>query len=187
MATKEGVKLGFRKALEAKIKSLISKEGRQRLAQTGKVLAVEGSTAGVGAASIENLSQNVEIATGKRTEKDYGNIALHGTVGTVAGPAIGGTASLGYNTVKKVLGSEIIKEVSSEVAESVGTQLSKTRLGEKAVDKISQIPQITNTLINNIIPSAQRDELSTRVFERVTGETKPLEEADRDWEKNSSA
>ena len=151
LATKEGVKLGFRKALEAKIKSLISKEGRQRLAQTGKVLAVEGSTAGVGAASIENLSQNVEIATGKRTEKDYGNIALHGTVGTVAGPAIGGTASLGYNTVKKVLGSEIIKEVSSEVAESVGTQLSKTRLGEKAVDKISQIPQITNTLINNII------------------------------------
>ena len=176
LATKEGVKLGFKKGLEAKIKSLISKEGRQRLAQTGKVLAVEGSTAGAGEAYRENLNQDVEIATGKRTEKDYGDIALHGVVGTVAAPIIGATASQGYKAVKNALGSEIIKQVSSEVAESVGTQLSKTRLGEQAVDKISQIPQITNTLINNIIPSAQRDELSTRVFERITGETKPLEE-----------
>ena len=176
IATKEAAKLGFKKGLEAKIKSLISKEGRQRLAQTGKVLAVEGSTAGAGEAYRENLSQDVEIATGKRTEKDYGNIALHGAIGTVAGPAIGATASQGYKVVKNALGSEILKQVSSEVAESVGTQLSKTRLGEKAVDKISQIPQVTNTLINNIIPAAQRDELSTRVFERVTGETKPLEE-----------
>ena len=176
IATKEAAKLGFKKGLEAKIKSLISKEGRQRLAQTGKVLAVEGSTAGAGEAYRENLSQDVEIATGKRTEKDYGNIALHGAIGTVAGPAIGATASQGYKVVKNVLGSEILKQVSSEVAESVGTQLSKTGLGEKFVDNISQIPQVTNTLINNIIPAAQRDELSTRVFERVTGETKPLEE-----------
>ena len=176
LATKEGAKLGFKKTLEAKIKSLISKEGRQRLAQTGKVLAVEGSTSGAGEAYRENLRQDVEIATGKRTEKDYGDVALSGAIGTVAAPVIGATASQGYKGIKNVLGSEILKQVSSEVAESVGTQLSKTGLGEKFVDNISQIPQVTNTLINNIIPAAQRDELSTRVFERVTGQTKPLEE-----------
>ena len=80
-AAKEAAKVGIGQALKQKLKTLA---GKQAL----KVYALEGSIAGAGEGTKENISQDVEIATGKRTEKDISQIALSTAIGTASVPVL---------------------------------------------------------------------------------------------------
>ena len=152
-AAKEAVKQGFTN----RMKTLI---GKQAL----KAYALEGSVAGAGGGVQENISQDVEIATGKRTEKNYGNIALSTAIGTVAAPVVGIAGSAVSDFIVKPYVFNLTKE-------SLVKPIANKLIGAETVNRV------TNTIKNNIIPTAQLDEGIMRVAELTTGRTQPLEEA----------
>jgi|21_taG_2_1085346.scaffolds.fasta_scaffold02478_4 hypothetical protein len=155
-AAKEAAKLGLKEAISSKLKTLVSK-------QALKVYALEGSIAGTGSGVQEDISQDVEIATGKRTEKDYGDIALHAGIGTVSAPVVGITG--------RAVSDFAVKPIFNLTKESLVKPIANKLIG---ADRINRV---TNTLKNNIIPTPQLDEGIMRVAELTTGRTQPLEEA----------
>ena len=187
-AGKEAVKQG----IMAKLKSMI---GAKALSNYGKMVAVEGSIAGIGGGAQQIQSQNVDMALGKQKDTgpiikfkddeiipdvnlkalgDYdwtrigGQAALEGALSPIAGMAIGGTGKLVKAGSQKIGLSNLIRK-SVEVAVSP--------LMRKGSDSSQVISDVVNTLKNNLVPLSALDEVSVRLTERSTGETRPIQEA----------
>jgi len=173
-AGKETVKRG----IMAKIKSMI---GAKALKGYGKIIAVEGSIAGAGGGAQEVQSQNVDMSLGRQKDTgsflgladyDYTKIGtqalLEGTLSPVAGIAIGATGK-GLKRASKKIGLTDAIRKSVEIAVS-----PLVKKGSKSGQVISDV---TNMLRNNLMPLSAVDEVSVRLSERSTGETRPIQEA----------
>jgi len=156
-AAKEAAKVGIGQALKQKLKTLA---GKQAL----KVYALEGSIAGAGEGTRENISQDVEIATGKRTEKDISQIALSTAIGTAAVPVVGIAGNIAFDLAKE----GVLKPIGR------GIQKGTTTV---APNLAKNVGKVANIVKNNVIPTSQLDEGIIRVAELTTGQTRPLEEA----------
>jgi hypothetical protein len=66
---------------------IATKEGVKSLLKAGTIGAIEG---GILTGAQESIRQDVEVSTGRRTEKDMGDIALQGAIGAGAGAVLGG-------------------------------------------------------------------------------------------------
>tara|TARA_R110002124_G_scaffold276080_1_gene446765 strand:- start:51 stop:3896 length:3846 start_codon:yes stop_codon:yes gene_type:complete len=173
-AGKETVKRG----IMAKIKSMI---GESAISKYGKMIAVEGTIAGVGGGAQQVQSQNVDMALGKQKETgslfglgdyDYGKIGLQalleGTLSPIAGIAMG-KAGRGVQKASKKIGLTDAIRKSVEIA--VSPLIKKTSKNSQVIS------DVTNILRNNLVPLSSLDEVSVRLTERSTGETRPIQEA----------
>ena len=187
-AGKETVKRG----IMSKLKSMI---GAKALKGYGKIIAVEGAIAGTGGAAQEVQSQNVDMSLGKQKDTkpiiefkddevfpdinpsalgdyDYTKIGtqalIEGTLSPVAGIAIGATGS-GLKKASKKIG------LTDAIRKSV--EIAVSPLMKKGSQSGQVISDVTNTLRNNLMPLSSVDEVSVRLTERSTGETRPIQEA----------
>tara|TARA_R100000995_G_scaffold44972_1_gene21165 strand:+ start:1516 stop:5217 length:3702 start_codon:yes stop_codon:yes gene_type:complete len=149
LAGKEGAKAGVKAAIKARLKGAI---GKRMLG----VYAAEGTAAAGGGGTQEYLSQGTDMKLGRRKEGDYdiGNIALQGLAEGILSPIAGA----GFN----VIGGSVIDATKPLV---------------KNLGDVQAVANTTNWLKNNVIPIANLDEVSVRLTERATGETRPIQEA----------
>ena len=174
-AGKEALKQGVMATLKSQI-------GRKTLAQAGwnisKGLGAEGAVAGVGGGMQQKYSQEVDMSLGKRKEGvyDYAAIAkqglLEGLITPVAGTAIN---VVGKKLVKPVVkggltGVKKLIQKSVEAATKEGSPI-RSRIDDQS------IKDVTNYLMNNLGSLSSRDEISTRLVERSSGEVRPIQEA----------
>ena len=155
---KEAAKQTVRHALKSRIQSVIS----PRLL---KAYLAEGVVAGAGAGVQEfGLGtgpgrQGVDIDLGRKKEYDLGEgakrILLEGTLS----PVLGVTGNFVLGSVKDAVISPALK---SKFAKSVADQTG--------------IAQTANWLKNNLAPLSSLDEISVRLSERATGESRPVME-----------
>ena len=188
-AGKETVKRG----IMSKLKSMI---GAKALKGYGKIIAVEGAIAGTGGAAQEVQSQNVDMSLGKQKDTkpilefkddnflpsdinpsalgdyDYTKIGiqalLEGTLSPIAGISIGAAGS-GLKKASKKIG------LTDAIRKSV--EIAVSPLMKKGSQSSQVISDVTNTLRNNLMPLSSVDEVSVRLTERSTGETRPIQEA----------
>ena len=187
-AGKETVKRG----IMSKLKSMI---GAKALKGYGKIIAVEGAIAGAGGAAQEVQSQNVDMSLGRQKDTkpiiefkddevfpdinpsalgdyDYSKIGiqalLEGTLSPIAGISIGAAGS-GLKKASKKIG------LTDAIRKSV--EIAVSPLMKKGSQSGQVISDVTNTLRNNLMPLTSVDEVSVRLTERSTGETRPIQEA----------
>jgi len=187
-AGKETVKRG----IMSKLKSMI---GAKALKGYGKIIAVEGAIAGAGGAAQEVQSQNVDMSLGRQKDTkpiiefkddevfpdinpsalgdyDYSKIGiqalLEGTLSPIAGISIGAAGS-GLKKASKKIG------LTDAIRKSV--EIAVSPLMKKGSQSGQVISDVTNTLRNNLMPLSSVDEVSVRLTERSTGETRPIQEA----------
>ena len=174
-AGKEALKQGVMSTLKSQI-------GRKTLAQAGwnisKGLGAEGAVAGIGGATQQKYSQEVDMSLGKRKEGEYDLTAiakqglLEGLITPVAGTVIN---VAGKKVIKPTIkgsltGAKNLIQKSVEAATKDGSKF-RSMVNDQAIQ------DVTNKLFNNLAPLAARDEISTRLVERSTGEVRPIQEA----------
>ena len=174
-AGKEALKQGVMATLKSQI-------GRKALAQAGwnisKGLGAEGAVAGVGGGMQQKYSQEVDMSLGKRKEGEYDYAAiakqglLEGLITPVAGTAIN---VVGRKLVKPVVkgsltGVKKLVQKSVEMATKDGSQI-RSKVDDQA------IKDVTNWFMNNLGALSSRDEVSSRLVERSSGEVRPIQEA----------
>ena len=174
-AGKEALKQGVMATLKSQI-------GRKALAQAGwnisKGLGAEGAVAGVGGGMQQKYSQEVDMSLGKRKEGEYDYAAiakqglLEGLITPVAGTAIN---VVGRKLVKPVVkgsltGVKKLIQKSVEMATKDGSQI-RSKVDDQA------IKDVTNWFMNNLGALSSRDEVSSRLVERSSGEVRPIQEA----------
>jgi hypothetical protein len=147
-AAKEATKRGVMAAIQARLKASI---GKNML----KAYAAEGSVAALGGGSQQKLAQDVDMSLGRRKEGDYDYLHIlgQGVAEGILSPLAGVTTNL--------IGGSVIDATKPLV--------------KKATD-LQAVSNVTNWLKNNIAPLSAFDEVSVRLTERSTGETRPIEE-----------
>jgi len=147
-AAKEATKRGVMAAIQARLKASI---GKNML----KAYAAEGSVAALGGGSQQKLAQDVDMSLGRRKEGDYDYLHIlgQGAAEGILSPLAGVTTNL--------IGGSVIDATKPLI--------------KKATD-LQAVSNVTNWLKNNLAPLSAFDEVSVRLTERATGETRPVEE-----------
>ena len=147
-AAKEATKRGVMAAIQARLKASI---GGNML----KAYAAEGSVAALGGGSQQKLAQDVDMSLGRRKEGDYNYLHIlgQGAAEGVLSPLAGVATNL--------IGGSVIDATKPLI--------------KKATD-LQAVSNVTNWLKNNIAPLSAFDQVSVRLTERATGETRPIEE-----------
>ena len=147
-AAKEATKRGVMAAIQARLKASI---GKNML----KAYLAEGSVAALGGGSQQKLAQDVDMSLGRRKEGDYDYLHIlgQGAAEGILSPLAGVTTNL--------IGGSVIDATKPLI--------------KKATD-LQAVSNVTNWLKNNLAPLSAFDEVSVRLTERATGETRPVEE-----------
>ena len=147
-AAKEATKRGVMAAIQARLKASI---GKNML----KAYLAEGSVAALGGGSQQKLIQDVDMSLGRRKEGDYNYLHIlgQGAAEGILSPLAGVTTNL--------IGGSVIDATKPLI--------------KKATD-LQAVSNVTNWLKNNLAPLSAFDEVSVRLTERATGETRPVEE-----------
>jgi len=147
-AAKEATKRGVMAAIHARLKASI---GKNML----KAYLAEGSVAALGGGSQQKLAQDVDMSLGRRKEGDYDVVRIlgQGAAEGILSPVAGVTTNL--------IGGSVIDATKPLI--------------KKATD-LQAVSNVTNWLKNNLAPLSAFDEVSVRLTERATGETRPVEE-----------
>jgi len=143
---KEATKQGIKHALMSRIKATLSP-------RMLKAYAAESTVAGAGGAGQEVKIQDVDIDLGRRKDIDLASVALRGITEAAL--------TTGFGVTTNLVGGSI---------------MDATKPLRKSIGDLQAVSQVKNFLKNNLTPLSSLDEVSVRLSERTTGESRPVVE-----------